>query len=96
MKYQYNTWELNFDRIKSFDIAATVSILQNIESPPTPSEEYVWWHPFGNYVMWSDGGGTTYYFCKKYLRINGWDFTTKAERQLAFDYLNGKQLSRKL
>lgn len=92
MKYEYNNMELNFDKIKSFDIASAVAILQNIELPSI-EVEYVWWNPLGNYVMWQDGNGTTYYFCKKYLRINGWDFTSKAERSLAFDHLNKKQLS---
>lgn len=91
MKYEYENMELDFNNIESFDIASAVAILQNIEHPSIEIE-YVWWNPLGNYVLWSDGQ-TSYYFCKKYLRIKGWNFTTKAERQLAFDFLNKKQLS---
>lgn len=90
-KYFYNDFELDFNKVTSFDIAATVAIMDYPEAP-NPESEYVSWNTLGNYIMWSDGN-RTYYFCKKYLRINGWDFTNENDRINAFTYLNHKQQS---
>jgi hypothetical protein len=91
MKHLYNDFELNFDKVTREVIAATVKIIQ-FDDPQYLSEDLycVTWNMLGNYILWNDGG-ETFYFTKKYLKINGGDYYNPHEIQRGFNFLKQHQ-----
>lgn len=77
MKILYETFELDFDKITAKDIACAVNIFAGFEpveffkGTKIADTDFVSWNYYGNYIMYYDGNGAVYYFCKKHLKISG-------------------------
>lgn len=88
IKYEYG-FDLDLGAPLANDIARTVRTLQGLELAEdkiSADEDYVWWNPLGTYILYNDGD-VAFYFCKGYLRINGWDLTQKTDREQSFNFL---------
>ena len=93
MKYYYEGFELNFDLIHNDDVAKAINELsydplETSVRDLSEMEQYIWWNPLGNYIQWNDGGISSYYITRKYLRVNGWDLHNPDEIERCLNFLS--------
>ena len=67
----YDSFVLDFDKVTNHTINRAVSELYGYKGKV--SEDWAWWNPLGNYVMWNAGNNNSFYFCRNYIRITGID-----------------------